>query len=61
MSFKKASEVFIKDKDTVGIRLNQQKCPMGRRKVFEGKVYIAKGKVEDLLTLVKHELPVMDK
>ncbi len=58
LAFNKVSDIFLKDKNTIGLRLIQQKCPMGRRKVFEGKVYIAKGKVEDLLTLIKQELLV---
>lgn len=56
LAFNKVSEIYLKDKNTVGIRMKQQECPMDRRKVFEGQVYIHEGKVEDLLFLIKQEL-----
>ncbi|MEI7421499.1 MAG: hypothetical protein WCK18_05370 [Prolixibacteraceae bacterium] len=61
LAFNKASEIYLKDKNTVGIRMKQQKCPMGRRKVFEGKVYIADGNAVDLLQLIKQELTIPEK
>ena len=61
LAFNKVSEIYLKDKNTVGIRMKQQKCPMGRRKVFEGSVYITNGNADDLLLLIKQELTVPEK
>lgn len=61
LAFDKSSEIYLKDKNTVGIRMKLQKCPKSRRKVFEGKVYIANGNADDLLRLIQQELPVMVK
>jgi hypothetical protein len=58
LAFNHASNIFLKDKNRVAIRLQQQKCNMGKRKVLEGKVYISKGKVDDLLALILQEMPV---
>jgi hypothetical protein len=56
LAFNHASDIFLKDKNRVAIRLQQQKCNMGKRKVMEGKVYISKGKVDDLLALILQEI-----
>ncbi len=58
LAFNHASEIVFKDKNRVAIRLQQQKCNVGKRKVMEGKVYISKGKVNDLLALILQEMPV---
>ncbi|MCX6223945.1 MAG: hypothetical protein NTV01_04230, partial [Bacteroidia bacterium] len=57
LSFKNASTVFLKN-NSVGVILSKQNCPMDRRKVMEGNVYLVKGSPARLQGIIEQELPV---
>jgi hypothetical protein len=57
LSFRNASSVYL-NKNSIGVNLLSQNCPVGRRKVMDGNVYLVKGNPASLQRKIEQELPV---
>ena len=57
LSFKNAASVYL-NKNSIGVKLAEQNCPVKRRKVMDGTVYLRKGSVANLIQKIEQEVPV---